>query len=423
MGLRKTIGLAQGIAIAVGMVIGSGLLGLPGMAISAVGEGTALLGWACVIVLMVPMLLVFIRLGLTYTTAAGLAKYAEIAAGPWASYGVTAVLCGTFSIGIPALALIGSAYACRLLGLPEAPWLHVLAIAFLLASTAMHAAGVRVASMINSLSLYLVIALVLAMVATNADALAAGAHVLGDYLAEPGKWDPGRLWLVMALLFWAFLGWENMSFGLEEFREPQTTIPLVYWFSFILVSAMYLALALVVTGAHASGRDASGIGGLSALLHETWLGTAMLLVMVFVIVANANSWVFGASRLIYSAGTKGILPIQLGKVSSAGIPLNSLLLAVVVYAAVLLLTLLFEIPVAQIVLVVSQNFLVLYGFSIVAYFRLVGRGNASLAIFHLSASDDCDALCFAWPDLLYRPHDPAAAQTRNARSRVIKDEG
>lgn len=371
MELKKTISLWQGVALAVGMVVGSGLLGLPGMAIETVGADTAIVGWFLILVLLAPMIALFVKLGVAYSESAGLSKYAEVALGPWAGSSVTALLCGTFTIGIPALAMIGGAYACELIGIPQNPGMFIVAAAVLLASTVLNIAGVQMASIINTVSLYLIFILIALLVTINLDFAQAGLSSLSTELSRAPSWDIATIWTVAALLFWAFLGWENMSFGLEEFRNPKRTIPLVYWLSFALVGTIYFVLAIIATGAAKSGVDVNGIGGLEGLITEPMLRIPLLATMVFVIVANGNSWVFGASRLIYSGGTAGILPGYLGKLDRNSIPRNSLMSLCAFYMAFITIAALFDIKVADMVLLVSQNFIVLYAVSIIAFFKTV----------------------------------------------------
>jgi amino acid transporter len=92
-------------------------------------------------------------------------------------------------------------------------------------------------------------------------------------------------------------------------------------------------------------------------------------IMVLVIPANAIAWVWGASRLYYASGREGILPSALGRLSAKGIPLNSLALSLAVYIASILMTFIFKIKLATLVLLVSQNFLVLYLISVFAYWK------------------------------------------------------
>ena len=102
--LKKTISIWKGTALAVCTVIGSGLLGLPGMTLEAVG--------------------------------------------PWGRYGVSVVLCGTFTLGIPVVALIGGSYMQKLFQLPDGTvwW---LAIGILLVATSVNFLGVKMVNLLN----------------------------------------------------------------------------------------------------------------------------------------------------------------------------------------------------------------------------------------------------------------------------------
>lgn len=61
--LKRNISITSGIAIAISMVIGSGIFALPGMTISATDPITALLGWLSIIFLMIPLVAIFTYLG------------------------------------------------------------------------------------------------------------------------------------------------------------------------------------------------------------------------------------------------------------------------------------------------------------------------------------------------------------------------
>jgi len=77
----------------------------------------------------------------------------------------------------------------------------------------------------------------------------------------------------------------------------------------------------------------------------------------------------GASRLYFASGRDGILPAFLGKLSGKDMPLNSLLLSLAIYSVVIITVYYLKVPPADLVLVVSQNFLVLYVVSIFAYWK------------------------------------------------------
>lgn len=370
--LKKTITTWQGIALAVSMVIGSGLLGLPGIALKQAGVNATAIGWIVTCVAAVPLIAIFSRLGLRYTSAAGLSLYAEKAAGPWAAYGVTVVMAGSFIVGIPALGLIGGAYAQRLVGAPAGTVVW-LAIALLALVTVANIMGVRVAGMVNTASFVALVTLVVLLVVLKSAYLGEGLGAAWDGVVGERAVTYVGVWHACLLLFWAFIGWENMSFGLEEFRDPGRSIPRVYWWSFVLVVLLYLGLGFTTTGAQIAGVPVTGPSGLAALLRTTVVGDALLTMMVLVIIANANAWVFGASRSIYAAGRSGILPSYLGTLSPRSIPAASLVTMLAFYATMILATSFGGLSVERLILIVSQNLVVLYVFSIFAYWKTETR--------------------------------------------------
>lgn len=366
--LQKNLTVLKGIALAVSMVVGSGLLGLPGLALEAGGAQATAAAWVITTLASLPLIYILTRLGVRFSSSAGLARYAQAGVGEWAGHGVTAVLAGTFSLGIPALALVGGAYAQKLFGF-GAHWQFGLGGAILVLATIVNSCGVRLAGGINTVSLIALLAMVTYLVASHAADGGTGAVAAANAVTGLAGLDYTNVWSVCAILFWAYLGWENLSFGLEEFRNPGRSIPLVYWGSFGLVVAVYLALAAVTLGATANGVDVSGAAGLVGLLDGTGIGIAVTAVMVMVILANANAWVFGASRLVYSAGREGILPGFLGRLSHNQVPTTSLWVLLGAYLLTVGVVGSGLMSLSTLIGLVSQNFLFLYAFSIVAFIR------------------------------------------------------
>jgi amino acid transporter len=366
--LQKTITLWRGLALAVSTVIGSGLLGLPGMALEIGTVHTVVGGWLFISLMLIPLVYIFSCLGLRFTSSAGLSKYVQVSIGDWGGHAVTAVLCGTFVVGIPVLALIGGAYAQNMCGLPEKAGFG-LAIGILILATGFNLFGVAATNWINTASLLALVAMTVVLVLSNIPLFILGMTTFAETLGGKGHLDYAGLWRTAALLFWAFIGWENLSFSMEEFKNPAKTIPAVYWISFILVIGLYMALTITSIGAEVSGISVKGAAGLASLVSRTPIGMVLKLIMVVVISANACAWVMGASRLYYASGRDGILPAIFGKLTNGGIPRNSLLLSLLIYSAVILAAEQWKLPPANLVLLVSQNFLVLYLLSIFAYWK------------------------------------------------------
>ena len=393
--LKKEITFWKGIALAVSMVIGSGLLGLPGLALEMGSVHSNAGAWLLISVALIPLVYIFASLGLKFTSSAGLSRYAQESLGDCGNYAVSAVLCGTFTIGIPVLALIGADYACTFLGLPQDSIVW-LAIAILTLSTIGNLLGVKIVNIINTASLIALVGMSVVIILSNIPFLMNGFLIFGETVSGKGDIKYNDLWHISALLFWAFIGWENLSFSLEEFKHPEKSIPRVYWLSFLIVIFLYMGLTITSIGAQVSGVPIKGASGLASLIGRTPMGFFQMAIMVLVIPANANAWVLGASRLYYASGRDHILPSFLGHLSKNGIPLNSLALSFVIYTVVILITCLFKIPLSLLVLLVSQNFLVLYAFSIFAYWKT--ERSVLRWVVTISASISCGFLLsgFSW---------------------------
>lgn len=366
--LKKTITLRKGVALAVCTVMGSGLLGLPGLTLQAGSIHSVAGGWLLIALAMVPLIAIFSSLGLRFASSAGLSQYAEAAVGPWGKHAVAVMLCGSFALGIPAMAIIGGSYVQRLFALPPLS-LGSLTLAILIASTLLNLMGERLVSTINVASLVVLTAMMVDVVITHFSFFEKGIGIFVETIRAGTDANFGDVRRIAMLLFWAFVGWENLSFSLEEFQRPQRSIPRVYWLSFAVVLVLYFGLMFTCIGAEASGVNVEGASGLSALFSASALGVFQLLVLALVIPANLNAWVFGAARLYYASSRFGMLPAFWGRLTPRGLPLNALLGSLVVYGGVTLLTHACRLPLDVLVLWVNQNGLVLYVLCVAAYWK------------------------------------------------------
>lgn len=365
--LKKKITLLNGVAIAISMVVGSGLFGLPGLAISATNPLTALLGWGLVILLMPPLIYVFSWLGRQHPSSEGISLYASMGLGEWSRPGIMMITCGTLAVGMPAFFLVGGNYIATLLELDSTRWSIPCALLLACVTTAINLRGVEKLGFVNKL----VVALVLGVVAyisirTMPSIPAAFAGVTANSISTIPL---AQIWLAMSIVFWAFQGWENMTFGFAEIENPKVNIPLIYWISFALVSVIYIVFALAIFAGAQQGLNVSGLSGVAALLPSSTWGRVALIVMVFILVANANSWVFGSSRAFFSASELRLLPSGLGVLNSKGIPARMLIAALVMYSLIIITMWYFKIDEHYAFLLTTQGFIILYGGAVLAFMR------------------------------------------------------
>lgn len=368
--LEKTITLKRGMGLAVCMLIGTGILALPGLALDAGSAHEAVLGWFLIALVAVPLIQICARLGLKFPSTAGLSGYAEEAVGPWGGYAVSYLVGGSFFFGLPAVALIGSEYMKQLFSLSDSG-VALFAVLLVTLMFISNIAGMKVISIINYAALAVLFLLTGLLIVFNLDFFGSGLEVASEALrsSENIGLDLNNVWKVSALLFWAFIGWENLSFSLGEIEKPERNVPLLYWLSFALVTSIYIVLALISTGASAAGVPIQGASGLSSLVLFTPGGKLLIWLMVIVIAANACSWNFTASRLLYAGGRTGAFPDVFGKLSKRNIPVSSLAGLYILSILLILGSYFFKIPVSAMMLLVNQNYVFLYAFIILAYWK------------------------------------------------------
>ena len=367
MKLQRNMSVLQGVALAIGLVVGSGILGLPGESLGA-GIAAAAIGWPLICLIALPLIAVFVRLGRDNPSADGLAGYAKKALGEYGPFLLTALVLGSMIFGMPALAFIGGAYVSNAFG--SSQWIAPLfAIALVLVCVAFNWHGIKTAFIINIVSVAALILLVIALVVYNTHYLAPGIEQF--CIAASGQnLNIHALWQVCALLFWAFMGWENVSFALEELRDPKHNIARVYWCGYVIVAALYLVLALVCVGAAAHGKNVYGAAGLAELMPGGLARVLMLFAMAIIIVANCNAWIYSASRMVFSAARGGVLPITLAVLSEGGIPRRALVALGSVFILVILISAVIGAEIKTLILIVNQNFLIIYLVCLLAYWRI-----------------------------------------------------
>ncbi|WP_336971127.1 APC family permease [Alcaligenes sp. PF14] len=378
--LNKKISVFSGISIAVSMVVGSGLFGLPGLAIKATDPITALLGWGLVIIILPSLIFVFSYLGQHHPSTEGLSLYASLGLGSWSKKGIMLLTCGTLLVGMPAFFLVGGSYIAKLAGLDIETWTIPCAILLVIVTTIINLSGLENLGWINKS----VVAIVLIM-ATLISAQALPITIQEYLTVNSSHFNQVTLsgiWLSASIVFWAFQGWENLTFIFGEIDNPKRNIPIISWISFSIVALIYGILSLVVSAAALRGENVANLAGVAELLPDTLSGKILLVIMVLILVANANSWVFGCSRAFYAAAHAGVLPSSLKKVNIKGVPYSSLLYSMTAYISVIVFIWLSKTGEQFWFLMTTQGFIILYGLSILSFLKLsTGLLNKTIGIF------------------------------------------
>ncbi len=360
------------------IVLGAGLLTLPGLAVWEAGEN-ALTVWLACVVTSIPLLAALALIGRRYPNAGGLARVAHIAFGSF-GYAVTTLLfLGAVLFGLPSIALTGGYYAAVAFGGSA----HVFALGFILFAVAVNLVSVEWTSRINTAIAGLV---VLALLATA---------IIGMILTAP-NWpavvppmpptlSPEAFGLTFMMVFFAFTGWEVAANLSAEFHKPSRDFPIAMGLSFLIAVVLYLALALVAGSLDlANNAEAPFVALFDQHFGRTG-GVVIALVAVTLISANLSAAVWAVSRMVWSAATEGLLPTPLASVGENGTPFHAVFATVATLVFVVILSAFGVVDLSEMLAMAGQNFLMIYaivaGALILLGYGLWDRSLAAVCVF------------------------------------------
>lgn len=396
------MGLAAATAMSVTIVVGAGLLTLPGLSYAQAGR-LGHLPWLLMSVLMLPLLAVFAFFARRHPSAGGVVGYIRLSLGPRLGAASEAIVIGTFSLGLPAIALIGATYLQQTLpGLP----VGATAIGMVTIGLLFGMFGLRVSGAIQTAIATLIVLGLLGLCAGY------WLHAPSDNgpdvfpLAGNGVLPMDALLGVLSalpLVLFAYTGWEITAFLAEDMQDPARNLPRSIWASFVIVTLLYVFVAWTVASA-ASADEGWRLAPI-AQLADSWLGVAGLrltgIIATLLILANVTGAFLSTSRALFSAGRDGLLPRALAHVDQRGLPVRAMLTGWVLYVVVILVTQTSGLGVEMLLQLAGQNFFVLYLLAAVGYTRLQHRTGPRLlglvAILLVLAMMSL----FSLPDVLY----------------------
>lgn len=364
------IGLAEGIALYIASVLGTGLLALPALAAEAAGPGS-ILAVAAVIVLAIPLAGTFAALAARYPDPGGVASYVRRALGPtaarmtgyWFMFGVAA--------GGPVVAVLGAQYVALTAGIDAnaVPW---LAFVFLLVPLGVNAFGVRTAGAVQLVLTALLVGVVVTVVWAAAPAM------------DPQNFTPflphglGGVGTAVVLFVWAFAGWEVGTHISGEFRNPRRAVLVGTAVTLVLSGACYLVLQVVTVGAlgTAAGTSAAPLLDLAALADSPAARIAVGVVGGIVALGVLNAYLAAFAKLGASLAENGDLPRWFSVGADAGaVPRRALALTAVVMSGYFSLVLANRLDLTPFVLVHTSSMTAIYVLGMIAAVRILDRGS------------------------------------------------
>jgi amino acid efflux transporter len=318
--LKRSVTPAQGVALYVGAVVGTGVLVLPGTAASLAGPASVL-AWVFVSVLGVPLALTFAALAGRYPDAGGVATFTGRAFGPaWgAVVGWFYFFASTTAMSIGPL--IGAYYAAGPLGLGRGGT-FLLGAAMLAFAVASNCGGLRVSGRVQLLLSGCVALLLLA-----AAAISIPRMNLDNWTPfVPEGW--GAVGRAAVLLIFAVFGWEAIAQLSAEFENPARDVPRSTFLSVGVIALLYVGVAAAVVGTSTYGSTAVDRVAVASLLGNAMgagVGAAASFMALVITTATVNAYVAATSRLGYALARDGAFPRWLTALNTSGVPVRAVL--------------------------------------------------------------------------------------------------
>ncbi len=320
-GLRKAIKLRHAVALYASSVLGPGMLVIPGITARIAGPGS-ILAWVLLSLASFPFAFTFAKLSARSPESGGIYSFAKEAFGRETAT-VTGWLFAFWVItGAPAVGLIAASYLGYAFPLDRMETFLVGFGIFVLAFIVNYR-GIVMSNKVQLATIGSIVALLLA--AIIASSFFVKSQNFTPFLPE--GWVP--VGTAAALIFWCYLGYENVSNVAEEFENPQRDFYKSIILSVVLISILYTAVAIVTVGTlayEASGGNVAPFAVILASVLGKYGAAGAAILAIFITFGTVNAYTTGMSRVFYAVSKDRGFPKSLDHLSAkTGVPDRSLM--------------------------------------------------------------------------------------------------
>jgi APA family basic amino acid/polyamine antiporter len=307
MALRKALGPVQLSLFGIGAIVGAGIYSVIGIAAGDAGRGM----WVSFLAASVVALLTacsYAELASMSTKAGAEYQYLKLAFPRLPGLATTAGMLIALNAAATA-ATVALAFAGYLGAFVDWPG-PVVAAGLLLACTALNVLGIRHSAWVG-------IALIVVEVSGLLLLIAAGLlhGEPAQALAWPAAADSAGIFAATALVFFVYIGFEDIANLSEEARQPKRDVPRALLVGVVVTSALYFLVVLAALALVAPDVLAASERPLTtaAATIAPWLGQALAFAALVATASTALITLISISRLLYGMAREGDMPAPLGR--------------------------------------------------------------------------------------------------------------
>jgi amino acid efflux transporter len=353
--LKKAIKLRHAVALYVSSVLGSGILVLPGLAARIAGPAS-LVAWGVLALASYPFAFTFASLSSRHPESGGIYGFAK------ESFGIPiAIVSGWlfafwYITGAPAVTLIAASYLAYTFPMNR---FAIFLIAGLITCLAfvINYRGIVFSNRIQLAVIVTIIGLLVAVVLLSIGFMKAEHFVP---FAPNGLVPIGT---AAALIFWSYLGYENVSNVAEEFENPKRDFQRSILWSVILISGLYIAVAVVTIGtlAYQAGGSVAPFAAIFSNVLGNYGGVGTAILALVIIFATVNAYTAGMSRVVLAVAKDRGFPAWLDYVDKkTGTPTKSLMMLSGLSLAMLTFYYFFDVDLQTALLIPSGSAILVY---------------------------------------------------------------
>jgi APA family basic amino acid/polyamine antiporter len=327
--LKRQVTLFGATIYGIGNILGAGIYALVGEVVGITGN----LSWlAFIIAASIGFLtgLSYAELSAMYPKSAAEFVYVEKAFRiRFLSFmvGWMVIFSGLFSAATVALSF--GEYLTALLGIAGTYTVIAVAISLIGALSIINHIGIKESTQTNILFTLIEAAGLVAIIAASLPYLGSV-----DYLALPSQIPLTAVFSAVALIFFAYIGFEDIANIAEEVRSPEKVLPKAILYSVAITTVLYCFTSIAVVSILPYDVIASVPDPMNAVATAAMGPAGGLAISIVALFATANTVfiiLIVTSRMTYGMSRDGAFPKNLGKVSpKRGTPTISILLAMVV---------------------------------------------------------------------------------------------
>ncbi len=325
--LRRTLGLGQLTASGIGIIIGAGIYVLLGAATDVAGTGVWL-GFVVAGGLSALTALSYAELAAMYPTAGAEYEYTRRVAAPSVAFLVGWVMIAGLVVAAAAVALGFATYFRSFVDVP----IRIVAIGLLVGVTLIAVRGIQ-----RSAAITVVLSLI--QVGGLVAIIAIGVPHLGDHSLVDGVTFGGVV-SGAALVFFAFIGFDEVITLAEETAAPTRTVPRALLLALGISTLLYVGVAIAGLSVLGPRVLAASDQPLADVVRTAIGSTSADVVAVVALVATTNTTLLcltAASRLQYGMADTAALPRWFGALNTHRAPWRAITGAAVLAALFVLI--------------------------------------------------------------------------------------